>query len=174
MFWDSCSRLVTEGDRVGDRGAQALPQQPLTSHFKPAWSLGQLHPTCSPALPPALKSTLHCGLTALQSFLTPSQFFPWAFFPIKFYQGIHFSRDLNCVCGGMSPLFLRISRARAPTLSFSGSWGWRQKPWAGPSKLAMCWQLGLLVVDAEKEKLAELEAFKLQVLALDSNWPAAL
>lgn len=72
--------------------------------------------------------------------------------------------------GGVSHLFLRGSLGPGLQLSFSvGAGAGDRKPWPSPSKLAMCWQLRFLVAGARREKLAELEAFKLQVLALDSN-----
>lgn len=70
---------------------------------------------------------------------------------------------------GVSHLFLRGSLGPGLQLSSVGAGAGDRKRGLSPSKLAMCWQLRLLVAGARREKLAELEAFKLQVLALDSN-----
>lgn len=86
MFWDSCSQLVTEGDRVGDGGSRPahnhLTSPPFKSAwwpFKPAWCLEQLHPPCFPTLAPALR--VHLTLWAYCPPVFPDtlpNFFPWA------------------------------------------------------------------------------------------------
>lgn len=62
--------------------------------------------------------------------------------------------------GGVASVSEGLSRARALQLSFSGGAGaGDRKPWLSPSKLAMCWQLGLLVAGAEKGESCRIRSF---------------